>query len=105
MSRKNVILTSGTKKILEKMGARIKKARLRRNISVETLAKKAGISETTYYAIEKGVDSVSIGSYAAVLAVVGLDKDLELIALDEEGKRQFWEQNIKRRKRASKEKR
>ena len=34
MPRKNIILTPNTVKILEKMGAQIKKARLRRNKGV-----------------------------------------------------------------------
>ncbi len=102
MPRKNVKITPSTLKILEKMGARIKAARLRRNIKAEVVAEQAGISETTFYAIEKGTPTVSIGAYAAVLAVLGLDKDLEIIALDEEGKKQFGEQNLHRRKRAAK---
>ncbi len=101
MPRNNIVLDSSTLKILEKMGARIKGARLRRNIRVEVLAEQAGISETTFYTIEKGTPTVSIGAYAAVLAVLGLDKDLELIALDEEGKKHFREQNLHRRKRAA----
>lgn len=104
MSKKNIVLTPSTVKILERMGAQIKRARLRRNISVESLVKQAGISEGTFYAIEKGVNSVSIGAYAAVLAVLELDKDFELIALDEEAKKQFREQNLQRRERATKRK-
>ena len=104
MTRKNIVLTSNTLQILEKMGTRIKRARLRRNIGVEIIAERAGISEATFYAIEKGAATVSIGAYAAVLAVLELDNDLELIAMDEEGKKKFREQNIKRRERASKQK-
>ena len=104
MPRKNINLTPDTVKILEKMGAQIKRARLRRNISVEVITGKTGISETTFYAIEKGVPTVSIGAYAAVLAVLELDNDLELIALDEEGKKWFREQNLQRRERATKRK-
>lgn len=104
MPRKNINLTPNTVKILEKMGAQIKRARLRRNISVEVITDQAGISETTFYAIEKGALTVSIGAYAAVLAVLELDNDLELIALDEEGKKQFWEQNLQRRERAARRK-
>lgn len=104
MPRKNIILTPNTVKILEKMGAQIKKARLRRNISVEIIIEQTGISETTFYSIEKGVSTVSIGAYAAVLSVLELDKDIELIALDEEGKKRFWEQNLQRRERASRKK-
>lgn len=83
------------------MGARIRRARLRRNISAEELAKQAGISETTFYSIEKGTSTVSIGAYAAVLAVLKLDNDMELIALDEEGKKKFQECSFKKRERAS----
>ena len=104
MPRKNIVLTPNTLKILEKMGDRIKRARLRRNIGVEIIAERSGISEATFYAIEKGLSTVSIGAYAAVLTVLELDNDLEFIALDEEGKRQFWESNLQRRERASKRK-
>ena len=104
MPRKNINLTPSTVKKLEKMGTQIKRARLRRNISVEVIADQAGISETTFYAIEKGASTVSIGAYATVLVVLELDNDLELIALDEDGKKQFREQNLQRRERATRKK-
>ena len=59
---------------------------------------------STLSSIEKGAPTVSIGAYAAVLAVLELDKDIQLVALDEEGKKQFWEQNLYPRERASKKK-
>lgn len=102
MIRKTVVLPPSTQQVLGKMGANIKKARLRRNIKAEILAEKAQISKSTLSAIEKGVSTVSIGAYAAVLCSLGMDKDFELIALDEEGKKQYWEQNFQLRKRASK---
>ena len=101
MAKKTVVLMSGTQQALKKMGSNIKRARLRRNISIALLAQRAKNSKDTLSAIEKGVSTVSIGAYAAVLAVLVLDKDFELIALDEEGKKQFWEQNLKRRDRAT----
>ena len=101
MSRKNIVLTSDTRKRLAKMGVQIKNARLRRNISVEEMSNKSGVSETTYYAIEKGKDTVSVGAYAAVLSVLELDKDIELIATDEEGKKKFRENTLFRRERAT----
>ena len=104
MSRKTVILELNIEDKLKKMGQRIKKARLRRNISAETISKKAGIGESTFYAIERGVSTVSLGAYVAVLFVLGLDGDLDGIAMDEEGKALFWEQNIVERKRAKKRK-
>ena len=104
MARKKVVLLPHTEQALEKVGANIKRARLRRNIRAELLAERAGISVDTLSAIEKGVSTVSIGAYAAVLAVIKLDSDIEQIALDEDGKIQFQEQNFQRRERASKRK-
>ena len=86
MTRKKVVITPVAEKILEKMGMRIKKARLRRNIKAEVLAESAGISIGTLSTIEKGTSTVSIGAYMAVLMVLGMEEDFEKIALDEEGK-------------------
>lgn len=102
MAKKTVELLQRTGRALEKMGGNIKRARLRRNIRAELLAERAGISVDTLTSIEKGVSTVSIGAYAAVLAVLEMDNDLEIIALDEEGKRQFKEHNLKKRERATK---
>lgn len=103
MSRKTVTLKPNIEEKLKKIGQRIKKARLRRNISAETISKKAGIGESTFYAIERGKSTVSIGAYVAVLAALGLDSDLDAIALDESGKKLFWEQNLVSRKRAKRQ--
>ena len=100
MIRKTVTLLPATQKTLQKMGANIKNARLRRNIRAELLAEQAGISTDTLSAIEKGVSTVSIGAYAAVLAALGLDADFQLVAVDKEGKEEFWEHNLQRRARA-----
>ena len=88
-----------TEKILEKAGVRIKKARLRRNIKAEALAESAGISIGTLAAIEKGISTVSIGAYMAVIATLGMEKDFEKIALDEEGKQQYRELKLRKRVR------
>ena len=103
MPRKTVILEQNTEDKLKKMGHRIKKARLRRNISAEMISKQAGIGESTFYAIEHGVSTVSLGAYAAVLSALGLNDDLDSIAVDEEAKKQLYEQNLVKRKRASKQ--
>ena len=102
MAGKTVELQPNTKKVLETMGANIKKARLRRNIRAELLAERAGISTDTLSAVEKGVATVSIGAYASVLTSLEMEKDFELIALDEEGKQRYRESMIYRRERASK---
>ena len=103
MAGKAVILSSDAKNILEKFGLNIKKARLRRNIKLQQLAEQAGISEDTLSAIEKGMSSVSIGAYVAVLDSLGIETDLELLATDEEQKRKYRETNFKARERATKD--
>ena len=56
---------------LVKFGQDIKHARLRRNIPMEVLADRAGISMGTLSQIQQGQASVSMGAYAAVLFSLG----------------------------------
>jgi len=85
------------------MGKQIKMARLRRKISAELVAERAGISRATLWAVEKGSPSVSIGIYAAVLhALNGMDRDLLLIAKDDELGRKLQDLDLPIRKRAPK---
>ena len=101
MARKKEMLTASKNFKLKELGVRIKSARLRRNMSVERLSENAGISESTFYAIERGEPTVSIGAYVAVLVVLGIDSDIDMIATDENAKKQLYEQNLLKRKRAS----
>ena len=102
MARKTVILMPSTEQALKKAGENIKKARLRRNLHTEYVAERAGISVDTLSAIEKGVSTVSIGAYAAVLNALSMDKDLEVLGVDEEQKRRYREFNLRIRRRATK---
>ena len=103
MARKTVELTHEAAFIIEKMGIRIKKARLRRNIRADVLAEQAGISKGTLSSIEKGVPTVSIGAYAAVLCALDMENDFDLVAVDEEGKQSYRELHLHHRKRATKQ--
>ena len=101
MKKKSVILMPKTQAILETVGEQIKTARLRRKISSELVAERAGISRTTLWAVEKGSPSVSIGTYAAVLhSLNGMDKDLLLVAKDDELGRKLQDLDLPTRKRA-----
>ena len=103
MGKKSVVLMPQTKEILETMGEQIKMARLRRKISAELVAERAGISRATLWAVEKGSPSVSIGIYAAVLhSLSGMDKDLLLVAKDDELGRKLQDLDLPLRKRAAK---
>ena len=96
---------TGTEKILSQMGEQIKLARLRRQIPADLVAERAGISRATLWAVEKGTPTVAMGTYAAVLhALNGLDRDLLLIAKDDELGRKLQDLNLLTRKRAPKTK-
>ena len=95
----------GTERILSQMGEQIKLARLRRQIPADLVAERAGISRATLWAVEKGTPTVAMGTYAAVLhALNGLDRDLLLIAKDDELGRKLQDLNLLTRKRAPKTK-
>lgn len=90
-----------TEDILKNMGEQIKLARLRRNLSAELVAERAGISRASLWNVEKGSPSVAIGIYAAVLhALNNMDKDLLLVARDDAMGRKMQDLNLLVRKRA-----
>ncbi len=93
--KKSVVIMPHTREILETMGEQIKLARLRRNISADLVADRAGISRATLCSVEKGAPSVAMGIYAAVLhALNGMDEDLLLVAKDDELGRKLQDLNL-----------
>lgn len=92
----------GTIRILETMGSQIKEARLRRNLTAELVAKRAGISRSTLWKVESGSPAVAMGIYAAVLhALNRMDEDLLLIAKEDSLGRQIEKLQQHTRKRAT----
>lgn len=91
-------------KILAELGENIKLARLRRKLSAEQVAERANISRPTLASIEKGSASVSIGNYLLVLSVLGLEKDLLLVAKDDELGRKLQDARLIAKERAPKRK-
>ena len=55
-------------------------ARLRRGLTARLVAERAGMSAMTLRSVEHGGMGVTIGAYAAVLHVLGLDGDLDHVA-------------------------
>ena len=94
-----------TEEVLKTMGEQIKLARLRRDLSAELVAERAGISRASLWKVESGNPAVAIGIYAAVLHALGnMDKDLALVAKDDEMGRQMQDLQLITRKRASRRK-
>lgn len=102
MPKRKIAILPKTKRILTEMGENIKLARLRRKLSAEQVAERANISRPTLSAIEKGSPTVSMGAYLMVLQVLGLEKDLGLLAKDDELGRKLQDAEISTAKRAPK---
>lgn len=98
-------IVPATENILKTMGEQIKLARLRRDLSAELVAERAGIGRASLWKVESGNPAVAIGIYAAVLHALGnMDRDLALVAKDDEMGRQMQDLNLMTRKRASRRK-
>ena len=83
MSRNSIILLPKNKKLLQAVGENIKLARLRRKLTMDQVSERAGISRPTLSSLEKGSPSISLGIILQVLVVLGLEKDILLLADDD----------------------
>ena len=72
-----------TVKIVRVLGENLRLARLRRKLSTQQVAERAGIGRRTLYEIEKGNPGVSLGNFTQVLSVLGLADDLLNVANDD----------------------
>lgn len=99
----NLVIFPDNIKILKQLGENIKLSRLRRALSAESVAERAGVSRKTLYNIEIGNPGVSMGNYIQVLFVLGLHKDLTHVALNDVLGRKLQDARILVKKRAPKE--
>jgi len=102
MKSKGTNYTQKQKNILATLGENIKLARLRRKLSIRSMAERAGIATSTLGNIEDGSPSVSLGSYLQVLSVLKLEDDLLLLADNDPAGRQIQDAGLIVKKRAPK---
>ena len=100
MPTPSTTLYPNARRALAALGQRMKDARLRRRFSSETVSARAGISRVTLSKIEAGEPSVTMGNYLQVLVVLGLDKDIETVATDDEVGRRLQDAGLPHRQRA-----
>ena len=100
-SRKPILLPKA-QKVISLLGENIRLARLRRKYSTQQVSERANISRPTLLAIEKGNPNVSIGAYVKVLMVLGLEKDINTVAKDDDLGRRLQDANLIIKERAPK---
>jgi transcriptional regulator with XRE-family HTH domain len=76
-------LSPDVSKKLRALGERICLARMRRGISASLMAERLGISRTTLGRLEDGEPALAIGTYLKALRVLGLDDDIDAVALSD----------------------
>ncbi len=83
MPRKPPTIFPQEQRLLSQLGERVKLARLRRKLSNAVIAKRAGISRSSLYKVEAGDAGATLGTYLRVLAVLGLEADINALAADD----------------------
>lgn len=61
--KSTVALVPKANKLMRTVGENIKLARLRRKLSAEQVAERAGIGRSTLWQVEKGTPTVAMGAY------------------------------------------
>lgn len=83
IKKRNAVLLPKLAKEMSILGENIKLARLRRKLTSEQVAERAGISRRTLVSVEKGLPSVAMGIYVQVLFVLGMSDDITKVAGDD----------------------
>jgi len=79
MAKKTAPLLPATNELLHQFGERLRLARLRRRLSAKQVAERAGMAPMTLRSLEQGGAGVTMGAYLAVMQVLGIEKDLNLL--------------------------
>ncbi len=83
MPSKPPIVFPQEQRLLSAFGERLRLARLRRKLSMVTVAQRAGVSRTSLYNAEAGDPGATLGTYLRILAVLGLETDIQALAADD----------------------
>jgi transcriptional regulator with XRE-family HTH domain len=102
MSRPARPLFPQTQRRAEALGERLRFARLRRRMSLAELAARVDVTRNTLSRLERGDLSTSLGMLARVLAVLGLEEDLDRLAQDDELGQRLQDVRLRRPRRSPK---
>ena len=99
MPSKQPPLYPGQKRLLVALGERLRLARLRRKLAIGVTCQRAAISRMTLFRAEAGSPAIALGTLLRILAVRGLENDIELIARDDKAGRLLQDQALPIRRR------
>lgn len=85
---------------LHRLGANLKTARLRRNLTLESVAEKIGTNRRVVADAERGKPSTGIAIYTALLWAYGLLTQLDEVAAPERDNEGLTLTNLRNRTRA-----
>src|SRR5579863_7732079 len=80
------------------LGERLKEARLRRSISTGLFAERMGTSRDTLNRLEKGDPTIALGTYLRALRILGLDREVDALARDDELGRKLQDVMLRNRR-------
>ncbi len=80
MAKEPIHLLPKHQRLLASLGENLRLARLRRRLSAEQVAERAGISRSTLHLVENGSAGTSLGKLLNVLVVLGMESDLAHLA-------------------------
>jgi transcriptional regulator with XRE-family HTH domain len=83
VKKRNIQFTDEELGALAQLGQRLRLGRLRRNLSQEEVAERAGVTRKTLTALEAGRATVGLGVLVKVLAILGYPRKIaELLEAD-----------------------
>lgn len=94
MAKKTAPLLPVSVELLEQFGNRLRTARLRRELSAKQVAERAGMAPMTLRSVERGGVGVTMGAYLAVMQVLGIEKDLDLLGKTDPAGRQLQDARL-----------
>ena len=105
MRRETSTLLPKHERLLADLGENLRLARLRRKLSAEQVAERAGVSRSTLHLMENGSAGISLGKLVQVLAVLGMEQDISAVGSDDDLGRKLEDARLtETRRRAPKKK-
>ena len=101
MGRRTSPLLPRVERALASVGEQLRLARRRRKLTAKQVAERAGMAVNTLRSIERGSAGTTLGAYAAVLQVLGLDGDLLLLAKEDPVGRRLQDAELVRGKKST----